>query len=248
MRCRDLARKGDARRASPSDCADKLLALLRWCRSNGLFEEYLRDANLFPELMGSFAGGHTTCTCSVCGDGSPKHWTCQPVAICRSGVTLLDLMSNGRESPVGELVRTTFEVMNALREMVAQIRVWDPEIGLRLRRLIPGTAKQMLNESEFSTSYGLEFSVLILDGVAARLGTYGQVYCDIFMFSPRDFGVLGPGAPEQMRAAEQHLENGGLQFVNRRGRLSVAYLGRGPSSPPKDRDQRIRFIRAKATT
>ena len=176
------------------------------------------------------------------------HWTCQSVAVCRSGVTLLDLMSNGRENPVGELVRTTFEVMNALREMVAQIRVSDPEIGLRLRRLIPGTVKQMLNESEFSTSYGLECAVLILDGVAAKLGTYGQVHCDIFMFSLRDFGVLGPGAPEQMRAAEQHLENGGLQFVNRRGRLSVASLGRGPSSPPKDRDRRIRFIRAKATT
>lgn len=240
----------EARAVRKPEHATKLLALARWLRKNRLAEEFLRDTKLFPGLLASFAGGHTTCTCSVCGDRSSEHRICEFAAVCRAAVELDLRMLGGPASAAGELVRAIFEVENALLQAAQQLVGADPDAEARFQRLVqePLEAGRMLNEPEFSVSYGPEFSVLVLRQVARGLHYYGLNRCSYFGFSPRDVGVAGPGAPERERAAEQHLENGGLQFVKRGPRLEVARLKRRTRKRPEMTDQRIRFIGRKTAT
>jgi len=236
----------EARTVRDRDYVARLLALGRWLRAGGYAEEYWRGSELFPELIASFTVAHTTCTCTVCGDGRPEHGTCQFVAVCRAASELFDLISLG---PGRELVRSALEVMNALWNAAYQIADSDPEAEARFQQLTqdPDEVERMVNQPEYGDSEGLEFSMMVLRRVALELRAYGLDRCEYCQFSLRSVGVTGPGAPERERGPEQHLELGGLQFVQRGRRIEVARLKRRLRKRPGMRDHRVRFIRAKTS-
>lgn len=217
--------------------ARDLAALHDWLVGNGHAPALLAAT--------SFAPAHTTCSCEVCLEEERHGWTCELVAVCRAVCDLHGRTEFPQKRAVRELLTQRFEVAQALWAIAGYLRK-DATVASQLEQLKLAEGLERAQAGENSLEREILYSIFALESIALLVKQECERVLGNHFVTQLHLIPQGRGRPARDRAADQHLERGGLEIRVEGSSARVQRRSGERARVATRKDQRQRFIRGSA--